>query len=146
MGHLIRSRGRERKCRPSAHRKADNRNLVAVKRIDNAREIAGEMGTRILRRVVGSIAMTMATLVVGDDGAAIHQSSPLVKPHALSAGEPMHKDDGLAPAGRAVSKLDVADANAVRGLSHAYLLRVVPVSPSEHDIMMQTAGNALSRP
>ena len=62
--------------------------------------------------------MTMATLVVGDDGVTIGQFSPLVKPHPLPACESVHEDYRLALAGDAVGKLDIVEANAARGLSH----------------------------
>jgi len=59
-------------------------------------------------------------LVVSDDRVAIGQLSPLVKPHPLSACQSMHEDHGLAAACDSVGKLDIADANAVRGVSHVH--------------------------
>ena len=120
MGDPIRSCGRKRKCRASSHRKADHRNLVVVERIDDAREIAGEVAARISRGVIGRIALTVAALVVSDDRVAIRQFSPLVKPHALSARQPVHEDQRLAAAGDAVGKLDIAEANAAREVSDAH--------------------------
>src|SRR5262249_30270724 len=76
---------RKRKCRPPSHGKADHRDLIVLERIDDAGKVASEMGARITAGVIRSIAMTMATLVVGDDRVAIGQFSPLVKPHPLPA-------------------------------------------------------------
>src|SRR5262245_5737756 len=71
MGDPIRSCGRKRKGRASSHGKAHNRDLVVIEGIDDACEIAGKMGARILRGIVGRIAMTVPALVVSDDGVAV---------------------------------------------------------------------------
>jgi hypothetical protein len=65
--------------------------------------------------------LAVTALVVSDDRVAIGQSSPLVKPHPLSACQSVHEDYGLAAARDSVGKLDIADANAVRGISHTHL-------------------------
>jgi hypothetical protein len=65
--------------------------------------------------------LAVPALVVSDDRVAIGQSSPLVKPHPLSACQSVHEDHGLAAARDSVGKLDIADANAVRGISHTHL-------------------------
>jgi len=95
------------------------RDLLVTKRIDDAGEIAGKMRARITAGVIGGFALTVAALVVSEDRVATGQSSPLVKPHPLSACQSVHEDHGPAAARDAVGKLDIADANAARGISHA---------------------------
>jgi hypothetical protein len=104
---------RKRKCGPSSHGKAHERDLVVTERIDDAGEIAGKMRARITAGVIGGIALTMAALIVSDDGVAIGQLSPLVKPHPLSASQSVYEDYRPAAARNSVGKLDIADANAV---------------------------------
>lgn len=109
----------KRKGRTSSQGKSDDRDLVVAERIDDAGEIAGKMRTRITAGVIGGFALTVAALVVSDDRVAIGQSSPLVKLHPLSACQSVHEDHGPAAPRDAVGKLDIADANAARGISHA---------------------------
>ena len=71
MRNPLGSGRRKRKCRTSSHGKADDRDLVVTKRIDDTGEIAGKMRARITAGVIGGIALTVATLVVGDDRVAI---------------------------------------------------------------------------
>jgi len=115
--------GSERKRRAASHGKADNRKLVEVERIDDASEVAAEMSARVTAGVVRRIAMAVAALIVGDDRMAIGQFPPLVKPHPLAAGEPVYEDHGLAAASDAIGELDIADANAARGVGHAHRRR-----------------------
>src|SRR5436190_1007107 len=109
----------KRKCRTSSQGKSDDRDLLVTKRIDDAGEIAGKMRARITAGVIGGFALTVAALVVSEDRVATGQSSSLVKPHTLSACQSVHEDHGPAAARAAVGKLDIADANAARGISHA---------------------------
>ena len=64
--------------------------------------------------------MAVAALVVSDDRVAIGQASPLVKPHPLSTCQSVHEDHGPPAPRDLVRKLDIADANAVAGFSHAH--------------------------
>src|SRR5215510_15340336 len=123
MRDPIRSRRGERKSRTASHGEADNRNLVEVECIDDAGEVAGEMSARITGGVIGRIAVAVAALIVGGDRMAIGQFPSLVKPHPLAAREPMYEDHGLTAACDAISELDIADANATRGVGHAHQRR-----------------------
>src|SRR5262249_53715136 len=113
----------ERKRRAASQGKADNRNLVEAERIDDTGEVAGEMSARVTGGVVRGIAMAVTALVVGDDRMAIGQFPPLGKPHPLAAREPVYEDHGLTAACDAIGELDIADANAARGVGHAHRRR-----------------------
>src|SRR5262252_8368462 len=123
MRDALRSCGGERKRGAASHGKADSRNLVEVERIDDTGEVAAEMSARVAAGVVRRIAMAVAALVIGDERVAIGQFPPLVKPHPLAAGEPVYEDHGLTAACDAIGELDIADANAARGIGHAHRCR-----------------------
>src|SRR5262245_1276023 len=123
MRDPLRPSGGERKSRAASQGKADNRNLVEVERIDDAGEVAGEMSAGVTGGVIRGIAMAVAALVVGDDRMAIGQFPPLVQPHPLAACEPVYKDHGLTAACDATGELDIADANAARGVGRAHRRR-----------------------